>query len=223
MSDGGISYHWFNPRGNKELIRHFVSCHEEVIRPEIEDKWKKCRVCNESWGKGKESFLESVGFRHCGIPVADVWSADNFVAYIFSKINPTNGATCWLACNSGNNVVGYCWGFIKDINALEEDLDAPGLTRFIERKFGNFETVAFQDRIGVLEAYRKNGIATALFSRRLESFVESGAKVGVSLLSRKTSSFVFDWYKSRGYVSVYDFKDADKSIIIARSLDGLIL
>ena len=131
------------------------------------------------------------------------------------------GATCWLACKDGQ-VIGYCWGFMENLDNLEDRLDAPGLTRFIKRKFGDFETVAFQDRIGVLEAYRKMGIATALFSRRLGNFIESDMKVGITLLSRKTASFVLDWYKSRGYVPIYDFKDSNGNIIVARSLEGLI-
>ncbi|HBI33614.1 MAG TPA: hypothetical protein DEA43_00650 [Candidatus Moranbacteria bacterium] len=221
MSDGGISYRWFNPRGDKVLVRNFAHCHEEIIRPEIADKWKTCRVCNESWSRKKEPFLESIGFMHCGIPVVDVWSVDSFVTYIFDKINPMTGATCWLACKDGQ-VIGYCWGFMENLDNLEDRLDAPGLTRFIKRKFGDFETVAFQDRIGVLEAYRKMGIATALFSRRLGNFIESDMKVGITLLSRKTASFVLDWYKSRGYVPIYDFKDSNGNIIVARSLEGLI-
>lgn len=220
MSDGGISYHWFNPRGEKHIIMNFVHCYGEVLKQDLGDCWKKCSICGETWSKKKQAYLDSIAYTHCRKQLEDVWSEDAFVSYVFSRLDPTIGATCWLAMD-GPLVVGYSWGFSENLNALEERLDAPGLTRFIKRKFGDVEMVAFQDQIGVIEKYRKGGIASVLFSKRLEIFAEADLKVGVALLSSKTAHLILDWYKKRGYVAVYDFKDADENIIVACSLGSL--
>lgn len=223
MGNGGISYHWFNPRGNKNLISRLISCHREVIEPELSDRWMVCQVCNESWSKKKEIFLNSINFTHCGSKVSSGWAEDEFIAYIFHNINLEDdaAANCWLSfCE--NTVIGYAWGFSRELDFLEERLDAPGLKRFVRKKFGDVERVVFQDRIGVVERFRKNGIAKRLASLRSEEFLKSDIEVVATMVPIKTASFVYEWYLRRGFCCLYEMNDSNRNMVLVRKLEGLV-
>ena len=55
-----------------------VSIYQSMYSTKPWGLWKKCsnKECSKSWSIEEKSFLETLNFYHCNLPVCDHWSID---------------------------------------------------------------------------------------------------------------------------------------------------
>ncbi len=167
--------------------------------------------------RGALSLRARMGYAHCGQVLVDFWPRQQVLSEFCEEI--TKDASCWLAIES-NNVVGFTLGYPIALAALEAKLRIPITVPFLGM-FGSESRIAYQDEIGVVEAFRGRKIAKALLVQRHEDFLRLGLTVGV-VRTRKSPepSVTYLWYTEKlGYQVIAEYKDG--RVVLSRKLEGL--
>lgn len=220
--DKNISFIKFNPHTKKGelLLPGLVGCYRAVFGDEPWNEWKKCPVCEDKWGLNEKDKLVAINFTHCGQSVVDFWPSCTVKSDIYEELSPDS--SCWLALD-GSRVIGFCWGYpVKPID-LEKKLKLPEVANQIKSSFGNIAFVGYQDEIGVLKEYRGQKIAKKMFMLRLKDFLSMGIEVGVVRTMSNPPSTAYGWFKKTGYDVIVEYNDADRRVILARTLRDLAL
>lgn len=212
-----ISLIQYSPNKSSDTITaKLVECYRDVFAGEPWNEWLKCPQCQKYWGVKDQGLLASYKFRHCNTPIVDFWSREQVISDLYHEI--TTETSCWIAMDS-NRVVGFCWGYPITITDLEAKLNIS-----FNDKLG-FEIsnlVAYQDEVGVLNAYRGRKIAKAMVTQRLDDFITQGLKFGIVRTRQYPEpSKTFLWYKKLGYEIIANYPSKDGRIILGRQLSDL--
>jgi len=204
-----------------QSLHWFVTCYKEVFAEAPWNEWKKCPVCQKYWGQKDFDLLASWDFRHCGAGLVDFWPNEQ----VFNDLNQiTEKGSCWLAYDSDNEdhpLIGFCMGYPISANELEVQLGIK-FGAELRKQLGNHETVAYQDDVGVIDEYRKQGVAKEMVTRRLQDFLGQNLKVGiVRTRELPEASVTFGWYRRLGYIVLARYPEGDGRVILGRNLDGL--
>lgn len=216
-----VHYLKFNPRQDGNLLERLIDCYRAVFAGEPWNEWKKCCLCGSKWGIREESKIAVLDFKHCGQPVVDFWHRETVRKDICEEI--ILEASCWVAVKN-SNIIGFCWGYPIELKDLEEKLKLPDFVKRTSMHLNQERYVAYQDEIGVLEEYRRHGIATEMFLRRLKDFQSLGLAVGIIRTLNDESSVPYKWYRKLGYYILDQYKrhdPKDNRVILARSLTDL--
>jgi len=132
----------------------------------------------------------------------------------------TEDTSCWIAICDGQ-VVGFTWGFRMSQEKLLAmvDMDVEAIRTM--RLWCGEGQIAYQSELGVLEDYRKRGIARDLTSRRNEDFLQNGLEIGVIRTKENPPSVTYQWYQKIGYRVFYRYRDGSARVLMARQLAGL--
>ena len=213
-----ISYVRYSPhKDSTRLTEQLVEAYREVFSTEPWNEWKKCPTCERYWGQKDARYLQSVEFRHCGVPMVDFWPRETVTQDLFHEITPE--CSCWVAI-SDSSIIGFTWGYPIDLNTLEHKLGVPIASSFAHY-FGTAESIAYQDEVGVTDQYREKKIAKALVAHRHADFLSRGLEVGVvRTRARPMPSVTYLWYtKKLGYKQLAEYPDG--RVVLARRLEGL--
>jgi GNAT superfamily N-acetyltransferase len=213
-----IRYVRFSPQSaNHELVQQVVAAYRGVFATEPWKEWLKCQKCDEYWGKEDETYLKTIGFEHHGMPLVDFWPKETVLADLQHEITPTS--SCWLAMD-GDIAVGFTWGYPIDLITLENKLGIPIQSEY-NKLFGSVQKIAYQDEVGVLEAYRGKKVAKALVAHRHEDFMNQGLQIGVVRTRQSPKpSLTYLWYIGKlGYRALATYPDG--RVVLGRELAGL--
>ncbi|MFH0805135.1 MAG: GNAT family N-acetyltransferase [Patescibacteria group bacterium] len=215
-----MRYLSFNPRRDEDLLPGLVECYQSVFANEPWNEWKRCPACNKQWGSAELTAEQAqANCSNCGNPLVDFWSAEKVAADIMLEV--TVEASCWLAVD-GDQVVGFTWGYPVTSDELIRKLKlSPAETEAVRYSFGTSTKVAYQDEIGVLYEYRRQGIGRCLFALRLNDFLRQGLGVGVVRTKEQPPSVTYHWYRRRGYRVVGRYTDGTNRVVLARELGGV--
>jgi len=164
-----IEYVKFRPLEQEGMLPQLVNCYQQVFADPPWSEWLKCPLCNRHWGAEDRTLVESeLHSQHCGVSLQEFWPTETVRSDIINEIS--GHASCWLALMDGQ-VIGFCWGYPITPADLANKLALPNLVTVLETQFGLVAHYAYQDDIGVLNAYRGRGIA-----RRSMPGVSRGSK-----------------------------------------------
>lgn len=195
-----------------ETTEELISAYVDVFSTEPWNEWKKCAVCGTYWGRRDEAALKAARFMHCETSLAPFWPREEVRRDLEYEI--TADATCWLAKVSGK-VIGFVWGYPIERVALEAKLS-------ITLSFPSIEplSIAYQDELGVLESYRGQKLARALFELRLKDFLEKGYEYGVvrtRMLPEPSVTYV--WFTEKlGYEELARYPGNDGRVVLGAPL-----
>ncbi len=215
---GKVAFVRYSPHtSSKELTTKVVECYRQVFADGPWHEWKQCSQCKRYWGLQDFNELLESNFEHCGVSLVDFWSTDQVTKDLFHEIK--ENASCWLAI-SGNEVIGFCWGYPVKTENLETKLGVP-----LDIGFNKTEVVAYQDEVGVLSAYRGSKIAKTMVTLRLNDFLAQGLEFGIVRTKEYPEpSKTFLWYtKKLGYKVIASYPETDGRVILGRKLCGLKL
>jgi GNAT superfamily N-acetyltransferase len=213
----------FDWRTHGNLLPQLIDCYRDVFADPPWNEWYKCNCCGKYWGKQDLTFLQRINFKCCDKPLVEFWPKDVVENDIRQEIN--SSASCWLALNTKEEVIGFCWGYPITLEKLEEKLGIQVVDP-LRKHFGiqADEKIAYQDEIGVRTPYRGKKIAKQMFKERLTDFLKQGLKVGVAR-TRETpeSSVTFLWFTRKlGYRIIARYPKEDGRVILARELPDLL-
>ncbi len=212
------NYLRFNPKGeNSEMIADVVRCYQEVFSTLPWSEWKKCPICNQKWGLEEREELVSLDFHCCGEPVCNFWQEEEVLGDIYKEVK--DDSSCWIVL-LGNQVVGFTWGYPISVTELEKKLNLKVADR-IRHLFGDVETVAYKDEIGIKKQFRGQGIAQELFRRRINDFKAKGLKVVTSRTKKNPPAVTYLWYSKLGFKEVAWYNDPDEKVVMGAYLHEL--
>ncbi len=212
-----ITVERFTVAQNNGRLDQLVECYRAVFAGHPWNEWRVCPVCRKKWGISERQLLGD-SFEHCGVLVNDYWPASKVLSDIRHEI--TEKASCWVTILN-NNVIGFCWGYPTPLAGFDEKLGLPGAAHAIRSAFGDAELVAYQDELGVLEAYRGRGLAKAMYLARRQDFLSQGLTIGTVRTKRTPPSVTYSWFVNKGYKVVAEYHDADDKVILASNIDEL--
>jgi len=209
----------FSPH-NSSSVRHFeqlIKCYKDVFGGEPWNEWKKCQVCGLKWGFGQEEELRQMDFMHCRQAVSDFWTEQEVRGDILKEV--AQDASCWLAVSDGNRdqVVGFCWGYPIDAEALESKITLSGLTAAIRKEFGIVPKISYHDEIGVAQNFRGRKIGKIMFSRFVSDMRAQNLDIGVVRTKTNPPTVAFSWFTRLGFKIIAKYNDADQRVILAAS------
>lgn len=191
-----------------------IECYRQVFADAPWNEWLLCPVCGRYWGRQALSELTAMDFSHCGQLLVDYWSPRQVALDLRHEI--TDETSCWLA-SAGSKVIGFCWGYEISLPELEQKLDLEITSSLIER-FGAAR-IGYQDEVGVINEWRRQGIGKQLVRRRLEDFLARGLDVGiVRTRALPEPSVTYAWYLQLGYQVIKRYPAADGRVILAGNL-----
>lgn len=198
---------------NGSVLQSLVTCYRTVFGEPPWNEWMVCSVCGEKWGVNVRHPVE-----HCGGVVSEFWPEGAVEKDIRAEVTPDSPA--WLAY-CGEQVVGFCWGYAATPEDLARKVELPSLVDAIHGSFGVADQVAYQDEMGVISAFRGQGIARRMFDVRRTDFLQRGLKIGVIRTMRTPATVTYKWYTKLGYQVIAEYNDADDRVIMARTLADL--
>jgi len=205
----------FNPHHDQKFLDELAECYRTVFGEHPWSEWKKCPVCAKKWGIEEMEELCSVGHSHCGSSVVDFWPTEHVKEDLFSEITPE--ASCWLAIEQMNGVIGFCWAYPIHANHLEEKLELSGISNLLKDEFGS-EKVGYLDEVGLVQRMRGKRIAKKLYRAVIRDIIDGG--IGVNVMRTKTNppTVAFHWFIKDGYQVVAEYNDPDGRVILAKKL-----
>ncbi len=219
MENGKVVYFKFEYHQFRHLLPQIVSCYRDVFASPPWNEWKKCEECGQKWGILSRDELNAANHEHCGKQVVDYWPSDVVMAEISRDLQDKE-TSCWLAMTGFGQVVGFIWGYPITPEDLAQKLGRPDLASNLIERFGDHERVAYQDEMGVLEAYRSRKIGKELARMRLKDFKQQGLKVGVVRTKTIPPTVTYNWYTRDGFETVSSYDDRDGRVVLARSYEG---
>jgi len=152
------------------------------------------------------------------LPLVDFWPRDKVISDIFHEI--TEDSSCWLALHE-DVVIGFCWGYPITISDLEEKVGI-SFRDNLKKEIGDYQTVAYQDEVGVLTSYRGKKIAKAMVTHRLKDFLAKNLHVGIVRTRQfPEPSETFQWYRRIGYSILASYPEGDGRVILGRKFSDL--
>lgn len=145
-----------------------------------------------------------------GAPWNEVWSPEEVLAVIATSNVPR--VSRWIAVCE-DQVVGFTWGYPMKSKDVEEKLQCV-------LPFAAECEVAYQAELGVLPAYRNQGIARTLLRLRNECLHRLGIETGVVRVKKAPEpSVTYLWYVHRlEYVEIASYPADDGRVILAAPL-----
>lgn len=210
----------FDPHQDHHHLDGLVECYQNVFAGSPWNEWMKCPKCEKCWGTKDKPELQRMEFRHCETNLVQFWPAEQVRKDILHEVTPES--SCWIALYN-NKVVGFCWGYPIEVSELERKLKI-GFSNDLQRQFGSAYTVFYQDEMGVDPSYQGQGIASAMFDRRLEDLLGRGMTIGVvRTRERPEPSVTHGWFMEMGYpvIARYPNKsnhEEDGRVIMAANL-----
>lgn len=211
------------------LLSPLVKCYQEVFSAEPWREWKKCSVCGQKWGIEERPLLEEIGFSHCQEPLDDFWPEKTVREDIKKEITPESSA--WVAVSATGRVVGFCWGYPISDEKLAEKIGLPSLAEILRAKYPLLlekgeGVVGYQDEIGVVKDFRRQGLAKILKAKQMEDFRSKGLTLVACRTQTQPPTVTLGWDLRLGYEVVARYSDQDPEdsrVILARPLAGLIV
>jgi GNAT superfamily N-acetyltransferase len=147
--------------------------------------------------------------------MVDFWPREQVSSDLHHEIILESSA--WLAVD-GEKVVGFCWGYPITFDELEAKLELP-----VGHVSKGSERVAYQDDVGILAPYRRQGFARKMITLRHDDFIAQGLSIGITRTRELPEpSVTHTWYtRDLGYKIVARYPGDDGRVVLARPLDGL--
>ncbi len=201
----------------EHLLPKLVSCYQNVFADTPWHEWKRCPQCKRYWGIKDKELLHEMNFSHCGVPLEDYWKTNDVEECIREVF--THNTSCFLALHN-EEVIGFCWGYLVDLNELENHLGL-GIVAQVEDRWGNSKT-AYQSEMGVEAAFRGKKIAKRMFRARHFDFLDMKADVGI-VRTRRTPepSNTYLWFKKLGYETIASYSTTDGRVVLAKKLSEI--
>lgn len=213
-----IKYVKFRPDNQPELLPKVVSCYREVFADPPWNEWKVCPKCGKHWGSLAKLKLEECKYTHCSQPLKDFWPEYKVEFDIRHEVS--NEASCWLALDE-NKVVGFCWGYPIGLKEISQKLELSVLPGVVNQQFSGVTKVAYQDEIGVLSEYRRQGIGKTLFEARLSDFKNHELRVGLVRTKTKPPTVTYIWYHLLSYRVIAEYGDLEGRVVMAGDLASI--
>ena len=201
-----------------ELMAQLFDCYPPIYAEAPWFEWKKCSVSKRQWGTVHQEELALTDFMHCGEPLVEFWPRATVESDLKEAMD-ASGASFWLALQ-GNRLVGFCYGYAKTPEKLEEQMERPGLALAVKEKFGaSVRYVAYQADIALIPEFRGRHLASQMFELRRKDFLAQGMQIGVVRVKMDPPSVTYLWYTTKlGYEVISEYHDAGKRVLLARSL-----
>ncbi len=212
-----VTYARHSPHtGESSVTAQVVKAYQSVFGDPPWNEWMRCETCGAFWGFKDRIELESLGFIHCNKKMTEYWPTHQVTEDLEHEIGPD--ASAWLAF-SGDNVIGFCWGYPIEAAELEKKLKVDFADDLL-RRFGATR-VAYQDELGIVSAFRGQKLAKELFIRRHRDFLAQGLTVGVVRTRRLPEpSVTYLWFTEKlGYVVVAEYDDG--RVVLANDIRDL--
>lgn len=196
-----------------------VVCYQQVFAGEPWNEWMKCPRCDQQWGRAAKPELALLSFTHCGGEVVPVWSETTVANDLKEMLAKPQDTSLVALCDE--KVIAFALGYGIIASDLEVHLGIEILATLGEFGVKQSDVVAYQDDLGVLEAYRQQGIARRLFAQRLNEFRRRGLSIGVVRTLESPPSVTYDWYTRLGYQVIARYVGG--RVVMARSFEGLTI
>ena len=193
-------------RLREKNLHHYIENLVETYRQVFGgDDWKEWKMCSNGH---KYSRRESDNIEYCpecGEKLSFYWPSSVVEEKIRNDI-ALKGSVFVIALFAGK-VIGFSWGFTMDKSIAEEHLDNfPSQLSYLAQKNGGY--FWYQNELGVLEEFRRRGVAKMLFKERMR----------ISLKETRCENFIirtypqaktFKWYRRIGYKIIHRYERGD--------------
>lgn len=149
-------------------------------------------------------------------PWNEEWWTEELVMDVLHRYGGGN-ASIFLAISDTDQVLGFSWGAVWEVDELSEELQL-SLPTHVTRK------VAYLKDVGVVDVCRQRGIAKALLKSliaELNGRVEADTYLLARTLAQPQPSVVFSWFPKIGFETIAQYPPEDGRVILARQIAGV--
>jgi len=201
------------------LLPSLVDCYRQVFADAPWNEWLKCPTCGTRKGI-QEVNGKPVMCTDCAVQMIDFWPVDQVRQDILHEVGDMD-AQCWLLV-ADEQVVGFCWGYPISLAQLAKKVEL-SLDLWMDQAGLTPETmVAYQDELGVLNAYRGQGHARNLVAKRMVDFEHAGLELGVMRTQTDPPTVTYHWYRRKGYEIVARYPEPDTRVLMAMKLSEFV-
>lgn len=205
----------------QDLLEKFIRVYQEVFADPPWNEWLHCPICHKHWGIEQKAEVEALNFQHCHVAMEEFWPHDTVESDLRHELE--GKSSCWLAFLN-DRVIGFCFGYGITPEKLEEKLKLPGCAETIKNNCENAGTIAYHDDLGVLNEFRKLGVAKKLFELHLNDMIAQGLKFGIGRTKQSDPpSVTYVWFKRIGYQVIDSYPPEDGRVIMACTMNQLNL
>lgn len=179
-----------------------------------------CDTCSTPERPVKFNYAENRETCDKGHALRDFWTVEAILEDMEDELARPH-ATCVVAKNGGEVVVGASWGFTLTPEEADRHLGLPGMQDALTAVYPSISRFIYLDEIFVLPSYQRRGIGTKLFQMRLAMFRKLGASpVTIFRTKRgggKNSSVTYQWYtKKMRFHVIAEYGDKDDRVILGQ-------
>lgn len=233
----GISFSSFSASRDREVFdcgaTPIAECYRFVYG--TDSAWAEgrfCKICSEREpGRFRKWSLLNAPSRcpDCGTETVEFWTVSKILDDMYGELMRPD-ATCIVARDVTDKVVGASWGFSADAEEMEEHINhgcdksvrAPDVARLLREQFPSEKRFAYQDEIFVRPEYQGKKIGLGLFAKRHESFKASGLRVCVMRTKMNPPAKSFLWFaRGWGYRILSRFPDAEQRVILVNDFTSV--